>query len=280
VSMSATLYIVATPIGNLADMSQRAIETLKGVDLIAAEDTRHSRVLFNQFGIQTPCCALHDHNEGQVVAGLIDRLHSGEAMALISDAGTPLISDPGYRLVAAAHQAGIKVVPIPGPSALITALSASGLASDRFTFEGFLPARASARRQVLEQLKTDPRTLIFYESPHRILASLEDMRAIFGGDRRSALARELTKLFETILSTTLDGLCQQLQQDANQQRGEMVVMLAGAEQQHQDGVAVDDVLRPLLADLPLRQAVALTVKITGLGKNQVYQRALALSENG
>jgi len=278
VSITAGLYIVSTPIGNLADISERAIAVLREVDIIAAEDTRHSRVLFNRYTISTPCISLHDHNEERVVSTLVQRLQAGEAVALISDAGTPLISDPGYRLVKAAHQMSVNVIPVPGASALIAALSVSGLPSDRFSFEGFLPAKSTNRRQALDLLKADTRTLIFYESPHRILESLQDMASIFGQDRRAVLARELTKLYETILRDTLGGLCEQVQQDVNQQKGEMVVLIDGAEVQPVDTTAVQQVLRPLLAALPLKQAVALAVQISGEKKNIIYEQALAIKD--
>lgn len=277
-SITAGLYIVSTPIGNLADISERAIAVLREVDIIAAEDTRHSRVLFNRYTISTPCISLHDHNEERVVSTLVQRLQAGEAVALISDAGTPLISDPGYRLVKTAHQMSVNVIPVPGASALIAALSVSGLPSDRFSFEGFLPAKSTNRRQALDLLKADTRTLIFYESPHRILESLQDMASIFGQDRRAVLARELTKLYETILRDTLGGLCEQVQQDVNQQKGEMVVLIDGAEVQPVDTTAVQQVLRPLLAALPLKQAVALAVQISGEKKNIIYEQALAIKD--
>lgn len=275
--MTAALYIVATPIGNLSDMSPRAVETLRAADVIAAEDTRHSRTLFNHFTIQTPCIALHEHNESQVVAGLIERLAAGDSVALISDAGTPLISDPGYRLVGAALEAGISVVPIPGPSAAIAALSVAGLPSDRFVFEGFLPSKGTARRQVLERLHDETRTLIFYESPHRIEATLRDMASVFGGRRRAVVARELTKIHETVLLDDLAGLSARVSGDANQQRGEIVVLVHGAaEPAAGDDAGLRAVLQPLLDELPLKQAVALAVKITGGNRNTVYDLALRL----
>lgn len=275
-SNTATLYIVATPIGNLADMSPRAVETLRTVDVIAAEDTRHSRVLFNHFAIQTNCIALHEHNESQVCHGLIERLSNGESVALISDAGTPLISDPGFRLVRAAQESGIRIVPIPGPSAVIAALSVSGLPSDRFVFEGFLPAKAAARRQALERLKGETRTLIFYESPHRIRATLEDMISVFGGARRAVLARELTKLYETILGDHLAGLCARVNEDTDQQKGEMVVLVHGAETASIDMTGLRAILEPLQAELPLKQAVSLATRISGLSRNTVYDLALQI----
>jgi 16S rRNA (cytidine1402-2'-O)-methyltransferase len=276
VSNIATLYIVATPIGNLGDMSPRAVETLRTVAVIAAEDTRHSRVLFNHFAIQTPCVALHEHNESQMTEALTARLAGGESVALISDAGTPLISDPGFRLVRAAQEAGFKTVPIPGPSAVIAALSVSGLPSDRFAFEGFLPAKSAARRQALERLKGETRTLIFYESPHRIRATLEDMGSMFGGQRRAVLARELTKLYETVLNDDLSGLSERLARDPDQLRGEMVVLVHGAEIMTADERSIRTVLEPLVEELPLKQAVALTARITGVSRNAVYDLALRL----
>lgn len=278
-SIAAALYIVATPIGNLADLSPRAVDVLRGADVIAAEDTRHSRVLFSHYAIQSRCIALHEHNEEQVLSGLIERLQVGEAVALISDAGTPLISDPGYRLVLAAQQAGIWVIPVPGPSALIAALSVSGLPSDRFIFEGFLPAKSSARRQVLERLAHEPRTLIYYESPHRIQESLLDMITVFGGERRAVLARELTKLYETVLNDTLQGLYDRVRADVNQQKGEMVVLVHGAEIQAVDESGLRTILEPLIDALPLKQAVALAVKISGANKNKVYELALNIKES-
>lgn len=275
-SITAGLYVVATPIGNLADLSPRAIDVLRNVTIIAAEDTRHSRVLFNQFAIQTHCLALHEHNESHVLIGLIERLQQGESVALISDAGTPLISDPGYRLVLAAQQNGIKVMTVPGASAVIAALSVSGLPSDRFTFEGFLPAKGGPRRQALQQLSDETRTLIFYESPHRIVNCLQDMATVFGAERRAVLARELTKLFETVLTGSLTGLCQQLQADTHQQKGEMVVLVHGAAAQNREKMNLMAILKPLLDELSLKQAVSLAVKISGEPKNEVYELALKI----
>jgi 16S rRNA (cytidine1402-2'-O)-methyltransferase len=228
------LYIVSTPIGNLGDITPRALEILQAVELIAAEDTRHSARLLQHFGINTPMWALHDHNERTQAERIVQRLEGGENIALISDAGTPLISDPGYHLVRRVREAGFRVVPIPGACALIAALSASGLPTDRFAFEGFLPAKQQARLQRLEAVAADPRTLMFYESPHRLLDSLEAMRQVFGGDRYLVLARELTKTFETIHGAPLDQLIDWVRADANQQRGEFVLLLQGAPQQHSD----------------------------------------------
>lgn len=276
----SVLYIVATPIGNLADMSPRAISVLSGVDFIAAEDTRHSAPLLRYFGIKTHCIALHEHNERVASAPLVERLLTGASIALISDAGTPLISDPGYHLVAAARAQGICIIPIPGPCALISALSASGLPSDRFIFEGFLSARASARRRRLEELRTETRTLIFYESPHRIVECLDDLISVFGADRHGVIARELTKLFETIRDDTLATLSAWLRADPNQQKGEFVVLVHGVVQA--GGLKIPDepdheaqrVLGILLAELPVKQAAALAAQITGAKKNALYEFAL------
>ncbi len=275
--ISGALYVVATPIGNLGDMSQRAIEVLSGVVLIAAEDKRHSGKLLHHFDIKTPTMALHDHNERAVSESIVARLLGGEAVALVSDAGTPLISDPGYHLVAQVRAAGCRVIPVPGASALLAALSASGLPSDRFIFEGFLPAKAGARNARLEQLQGEHRTLIFYEAPHRIVESVAAMTGVFGADRQAVIARELTKTFETIHGDTLAGLSTWLKSDANQQRGEFVVMVAGAPLEDQEVDAeTERVLRLLLAEMPLKQAATLAAKITGVKKNLLYQFALQL----
>jgi 16S rRNA (cytidine1402-2'-O)-methyltransferase len=270
-----TLYIVATPIGNLADITQRAISTLKFVDAILAEDTRHSKLLLRSLNIEKPLFAVHAHNEAQCAVGWIERLEQGGSFALISDAGTPLISDPGHVLVKAAHQAGVSVVPIPGACAIITALCASGLATQRFSFEGFLPAKGGERKTTLAALCDDTRTLIFYEAPHRILASLNDMRMIFGGERPATLGRELTKQFETIKLGTLEELYQFCMADANQQKGEMVVLVAGKSREEiakEDlSPAVIKTLELLLGALPANQAVRLAAQITGEKKNRLYE---------
>jgi len=272
------LYVVATPIGNLSDISARAIEVLKRVDLIACEDTRHSSRLLNHLNIQKPLLSYHDHNESQQTQNLICKLQAGQSIALISDAGTPLISDPGYQLVKQAHQSNITVVPLPGPCALITALSASGLPSDRFTFEGFLPAKQQARVETLEKLKTETRTLIFYESTHRIRASLEDMVKVFGADRHAVVARELTKAFETLRGDELANLSEWVKGDANQRKGEVVLLVRGAEAQESDETRVETekVLAVLLEELPVKQAAQLAAKITGGKKNALYQMALEM----
>jgi 16S rRNA (cytidine1402-2'-O)-methyltransferase len=272
----AVLYVVATPIGNLADMTARAIEVLQTVSLIAAEDTRHSARLMAHFNIKTPMISVHDHNERQRIEQIVERLAGGESIALISDAGTPLISDPGFVLVRAVREAGFKVVPVPGCSALVAALCAAGLPSDRFVFEGFLPAKSLARRQRLDALAAEERTLIFYESTHRILASLEDMQVCFGPDRIVVAARELTKTFETIKGAPVAELLDWMRQDANQQKGEFVVLVQGAPSQAEDGAHFEAmrVLDVLLEELPIKQAAALAAKLTGLKKNFLYQAAL------
>jgi 16S rRNA (cytidine1402-2'-O)-methyltransferase len=225
---SGTLFVVATPIGNLGDLSPRALETLKTVAAICAEDTRHTRQLLAHFGVDKPLVALHEHNEGDAAGPLVARLLAGESLALVSDAGTPLVSDPGFRLVRAAREAGVAVSPVPGASALVTALSVAGLPSDRFIFEGFLPAKANARRERLAALASEPRTLIFYESAHRIEDALDDAVAAFGAERRAVVARELTKLFETVLDGSLADLVQRVRADPNQRKGEFVLLVHGA----------------------------------------------------
>jgi 16S rRNA (cytidine1402-2'-O)-methyltransferase len=272
-----SLYVVATPIGNLDDISARALQVLRSVALIAAEDTRHSARLLQHFGIATPLAACHEHNERDQGGRFIARLQAGEDVALISDAGTPLISDPGYHLVRQARAAGVPVVPVPGACALIAALSAAGLPSDRFIFEGFLPAKAAGRRARLEQVREEPRTLIFYEAPHRILECLQDMQAVFGDERPALLARELTKTFETLKGLPLAELAAWVAADANQQRGECVVLVAGW-QAPDGGEAVSAealrVLDLLLGEMPLKRAAALAAEITGVRKNLLYQVAL------
>nr|WP_272890828.1 16S rRNA (cytidine(1402)-2'-O)-methyltransferase [Stutzerimonas sp. S1] len=276
-SCAGTLYVVATPIGNLEDLSARALRVLREVALIAAEDTRHSARLMAHFGISTPLMACHEHNERVEGGRFLERLQAGADVALISDAGTPLISDPGYHLVRQVRAAGIRVVPVPGACALIAALSASGLPSDRFIFEGFLPAKAAGRRARLELLREEPRTLIFYEAPHRILECLEDLEAVFGGERAAVLGRELTKTFETLKGLPLGELRAWVEADANQQRGECVLVVAGWQAPVGDGLVGSEALRVLdllLAELPLKRAAALAAEITGVRKNLLYQLAL------
>jgi len=276
-STTGSLYVVATPIGNLDDMSVRALKVLREVSLIAAEDTRHSLRLMQHFGIATPLAACHEHNEREEGSRFITRLLAGDDVALISDAGTPLISDPGYHLVRQARAAGIQVVPVPGACALIAALSAAGLPSDRFIFEGFLPAKSVGRKARLELLKEEPRTVIFYEAPHRILECLQDLEEIFGADRPAVLGRELTKTFETLKGLPLGELRAFVEGDSNQQRGECVVLVAGwSEPEGEDviGAEARRVLDLLLEEMPLKRAAALAAEITGVRKNLLYQVAL------
>jgi len=277
---AGVLYVVASPLGNLSDITYRAVRVLNEVDLIAAEDTRHSRALLAHYGVETRTISLHEHNEQARARTLTFRLLAGESIALISDAGTPVISDPGYRLIAAARAAGVRVSPVPGPSALIAALSAAGLPTDRFVFEGFLPAKAGARRRRLEELTAEPRTLVIYESSHRIEASIGDMRDAFGPERRAVIARELTKTFETLHHDDLAALCQWLADDANQRRGEFVVIVAGAPELEESNTAdVRRVLSLLLRELSPKIAVRLAAQLTGESRNRVYEMALALSRN-
>lgn len=272
------LFVVATPIGNLADMVPRGLEILQNAHLIAAEDTRHSSKLLQHFQINRPLVAYHDYSDEAKLRQLLARLAAGEQIALISDAGTPLISDPGYRLVHEARLAGFKVTPIPGPCALIAALCASGLPSDRFSFEGFLPAKSVARRSALEAVCRDERTLIFYESPHRIEECLADMVTVIGAERPAVLARELTKTFETFLAGNLAQISAQVAADANQRKGEIVLLLQGyrpAAETPEIDPAHLQVLQILLAELPVKQAASLAAKITGEKKNKLYQWAIA-----
>ncbi len=266
-----TLHVVATPIGNLADLSSRAQEVLRGVDAICAEDTRHSKQLLSHFGIERPLVALHDHNEEALAQRIVGRLLAGESLALISDAGTPLVSDPGFRLVRAAREAGVRVSPVPGACAAIAALSVAGLPSDRFSFEGFLPAKASARRERLSRLAGEPRTLVFYESSHRIAESLVDLRGAFGDERHAVLARELTKLFETVLDGTLAELQAQVDADPNQRRGEFVVMVQGAGDDADAQLAEGRRVYAKLTDhLPPSTAAKLAAEITGASRKALY----------
>ena len=275
-TVAGTLFVVATPIGNLQDMSPRALQVLKDVRLIAAEDTRHSARLMQHFGIDTPMTACHDHNERDKGERLVERLLAGDDVALISDAGTPLISDPGYHLVRQAREAGVRVSPVPGACALIAALSAAGMPSDRFAFEGFLPAKAHGRRQRLQVLAAEDRTWMVYEAPHRLLECLQDMQQVLGGERRVLLARELTKTFETLRAAPLSELVKWVAGDSDQQRGECVLVVEGAPAPQADEVG-DEALRVLdllLAELPLKRAAKLASEITGVRKNLLYQIAL------
>lgn len=276
------LYVVATPIGNLGDISARAREVLARVDLVAAEDTRHSGRLLRHLGLERPLLALHEHNERERMQAVLDRLRAGQEVALVSDAGTPLISDPGFPLVRACHAEGIPVSPVPGPSALIAALSVSGLATDRFVFHGFLPRRAAARRELLAGLAGETATLVFYESSHRIADSLEDLCQTLGAGREAALCRELTKLHETVRSAPLGELLAWVGSDPDQRRGEFVLVVAGAPQaEGEDGAELDRVLAALLeAGVSLRQAAAAAARLAGVKRNQAYRRALELQDGG
>jgi len=271
------LFVVATPIGNLGDISARALEVLQEVDLIAAEDTRHTRGLLRSYAINRPMLALHEHNEDAWVSRLVERLQAGERIALVSDAGTPLISDPGFALVRACREAGVELVCVPGPSALIAALSVAGLPTDRFRFEGFLPRKPPARRTLLHTLREETATLVFYESSHRVLEALQDMCETLGGERHTVLARELTKLHETVLAGPLEQVLAQVRADENQRKGEFVLMLAGAEPSEDDAASrLDEVLPVLLEELPLKQAAGLAARLAGVKRNAAYRRALLL----
>lgn len=271
------LYIVPTPIGNLSDITQRALTVLQAVDLIAAEDTRHTGLLLQHFAINARLFALHDHNEQQKAETLVAKLKEGQNIALVSDAGTPLINDPGYHLVRTCREAGIRVVPLPGPCAAIAALSAAGLPSDRFCYEGFLPAKSKGRRDVLKDLEAEPRTLIFYESTHRLLESLEDMVTVWGEGRYVVLARELTKTWETIHGAPVGELLAWVKEDENRRKGEMVLIVEGHEAE-EDALPADALrtLTLLQAELPLKKAAALAAEIHGVKKNALYKHALEL----
>lgn len=273
-----TLYVVAMPLGHRGDITLRALETLKSVDVIAAEDTRHSLPLLQHFGINKPLISLHEHNERVQVTNLLKRLEKGESIALISDAGTPLISDPGYFLVREVRASNIPVVPIPGACAAITALSVAGLPTNRFVFEGFLPAKSQQRIQHLQGLAQEQRTMVFYEAPHRILDLIEDLQKVFGSERQVTVARELTKMFETIHTGKLSEIIDWMTADKNQQRGEFVIVVEGNQKppESAETIEVDMVLKILLDELPVKKAAELAAKITGKRKNELYQRALEL----
>jgi 16S rRNA (cytidine1402-2'-O)-methyltransferase len=277
-----TLYVVATPIGNLDDLSPRATRTLASVGVVAAEDTRHSGRLLSHLGIQKRMIALHDHNEKDRAAGILAELQAGRDVALISDAGTPLISDPGYVLVREARAAGHRVSPIPGPCALVAALSAAGLPTDRFLYVGFLPAKRSGRKASLDLLSSEVATLVFYESPHRILESVRDIGELLGSDREIVLGREITKTFETFYSGSVAEVLAKLERDPHGSRGEFVVMVRGAMAQPGNSkeatMDVDRVLRVLLAELPVKKVAKMAAELTGLSKNELYQRALELKD--
>lgn len=273
---ASTLYVVPTPIGNLGDITHRALEVLKGVDLIAAEDTRHTGLLLQHFAINARLFALHDHNEQQKADHLLAKLQEGQSIALVSDAGTPLINDPGYHLVRRCREAGIRVVPLPGACAAITALSAAGLASDRFCYEGFLPAKTKGRKDTLQALIEEPRTLIFYESTHRLLESLQDMVTVLGPQRYVVLARELTKTWESIHGAPVGELLAWVQEEETRRRGEMVLIVEGHKVQVDDALPAVALrtLALLQKELPLKKAAALAAEIHGVKKNALYKYAL------
>jgi len=274
---SGTLYVVATPIGNLQDITLRAVDTLKRVDRIAAEDTRHAAPLLKHFSITKPTISMHEFNERERLKMVLEFLHAGESVALISDAGTPLISDPGFHLVREAINQGIKVVPIPGACAAITALSVAGLPTDKFTFEGFLPPKEESRRNKLAELRHEARTMIFYEAPHRLLATLQSIAHVFGEERRGVVARELTKIHESILSSEMRELVAYYTEKTGENRGEIVIIVAGVDEEKSESKEVipEQVLDILLEELPLKQAATLASKITGERKNVLYDLALA-----
>lgn len=275
--VTGILYIVATPIGNLQDITQRALDIFSQVDLIAAEDTRHSGLLLSHYGIKKPFFALHDHNEQEKAVVLVEKLKQGSHIALISDAGTPLISDPGFHLVRQCREAGIKVVPLPGACAAITALCASGIASDRFCFEGFLPAKTKARKDKLENLSEEDRTLIFYESTHRILDTLADMQDVLGKDRYVVLAREITKTWETIMGDRVGSLREWLAESPNRTKGEMVLIVEGKPKQENKGEFSPQAIKALsliAQELPLKKAASIVAELYGYKKNALYQFGL------
>jgi 16S rRNA (cytidine1402-2'-O)-methyltransferase len=286
IEAAGRLYVVATPIGNLGDLSARARETLQSCTVIAAEDTRHTGVLLKAFGIQTPQLSLHDHNEQQRAGDIIERLRQGASVALVSDAGTPAISDPGFELVRAVAAAGFDIISIPGPCAAIAALSIGALPTDRFCFEGFLPARGAARRKRLQSLATEARTLVLYEAPHRVRETLEDCAAVFGAERGATVAREITKMHEMTYRGSLRELLERAESDPDFTRGEIVLIVAGAPQTVTEddrgadghGGALDRALKILLAELPLKQAARLAAQITEARDNEAYKRALHLKQ--
>ncbi len=275
--LECALYVVATPIGNLSDITLRALDVLGAADTIAAEDTRNTRHLLQHHGItEARLLALHQHNERAGAERIIDLLQQGQAVALVTDAGTPAVSDPGALLVEAVREAGFRVVPIPGASAAITALSASGLANAHFLFYGFLPNKSAARRSALQALAQHPYTMVFYEAPHRILECAEDLHAVFGGERDIVFAREITKLFESIHRCKLGEASAWLHSDPNNQRGEFVLLVSGVQLKEGLDADAERVLKVLLEDLPLKQAVQLAARITGVARNDLYQHALSL----
>lgn len=277
-----TLYVVATPIGNLADVGERALSVLREVAVVAAEDTRHTGVLLRHYGVQTPTVSLHEHNEQRMVPRLAERLQGGDAVALVSDAGTPLVSDPGAHLVATARRLGVPVRPVPGPSAVIAALSIAGFPAERFVFEGFLPSRGAARRTRLQTLARDDRTLVFYEAPHRIRETVADMVEVLGPDRPALLARELTKVFEESRADVLGGLLRWVEERPERTRGEYVVVVAGARPEADAVLGPEDerVLGTLLSALPPATAATLAARLTGKPRRALYARALDLTRAG
>lgn len=277
---SGVLYVVATPIGNLGDMTFRAVEVLKKVDRIAAEDTRHSKHLLAHYDIRTPSFSFHEHNEKEAARGVIKLLLQGRDVALISDAGTPLLSDPGFPLVRACREQGIRVSPLPGASALVAALSVAGLPTDSFRFEGFLPRNRSARGSRLEALAAEPSTLVFYESSHRITDALQDLQQFMGQDRMACIGRELTKIHEDLMYGTLGEVMQSVAADSNRRKGEFVIIVQGNPPAGRDELPPEvlDTLRILMEELPLKQAAALGARLTGAKKNRLYQIALTLQE--
>jgi len=282
ISHKGTLYVVSTPIGNLDDITIRGINQLKNVDAIACEDKRHSLALLRHLGIEKPLLSYHEHSSERDTKAILARLERGESLALISDAGTPLVADPGYKLLQTLHKVGVEVVPVPGVTACIAALSVSGLPTDRFNFIGFLPPKKDARRRQLKAFENDTPTLIFYESPHRIIESLQDLCEVLGEQRRACIAREITKRYETILRGSLSYLVETVQADADQKRGEFVVLVEGNSKQSQGDQTLQsakDMLPVLLGELPLKQASALAAKLTGAKKNAVYELALSLKDN-
>lgn len=278
---SGSLYVIATPIGNLADLSPRATQVLKQANVIAAEDTRHSGTLLAHADVRTAMLPLHEHNEDQVTPALVERIRNGEVVALISDAGTPLVSDPGFVLVRAARAAGITVRTVPGACAAVAALSVSGLASDRFVFEGFLPAKATARRRRLAALVNETRTLVFYESSHRIAHAARDLATLFDNERRVCLARELTKLHEQSVPLAIGELPEWLAADATRCRGEFVLVVAGAPRGARAGeytVELEGLMRELLTGMSVREAARAAVRLLGVGRNEAYRLGLALAQ--
>lgn len=277
--LASALYVVATPIGNLQDISLRALEVLRDADLILAEDTRHSARLLRHYGITTPVHAFHGHNEHQASTSMLKRLRAGEALALITDAGTPLISDPGLPLVSAALAGNCRVIPIPGPCALIAALCSSGLGTAKFVFEGFLPPRSSARLQRLRALAQEERTQVFYEAPHRLLGFIEDLTATHGGQRMAALAKEITKIHETVCQAPLEDLYRWLREDEQRLKGEFVLVVEGREAATPQQVDTERTLEILLKHVPLREAVTVASELLQVPRNQLYRRALAIKNH-